>query len=190
MTTPAMKTIFQHVWGVVGGDPKVIGCVRDEGGEEIDVMQCADQPSPGITSYATIGMYEGETGNAVDDKPLRVELLSMCDSSVEQYDNMLASCAFNVLTGEYGIMPGNIYPDIVAQYQPNLTMKHMLFVPVFSWDGPENLEVDGVVVTWLQALPVSDAEMSYARRNGAEALQDLLEEQDVDVADLNRASVA
>jgi antitoxin YqcF len=190
MTTPLMKAIFRHVWEVVGGEPKVIGHVRDEGGEQIDIMHCIDQPVPALTTWATIGMYEGETGNAVDGTPLRVELVSTCDSSYPDYGNMLASCAFNVLTGDYGIMPGNIYPDIISQYLPDVRMKHMLFVPVFSFEGLSNLELDGVVVTWLEAVPVSQAEMQYARQNGADALQTLLEERGADVADLDRESVA
>ena len=129
-----------------------------------------------MTSYATIGMYLGETGSVSGGKPLRVELL--------------ASCAFTVLSGDYGIRPGTIFPDVVGQYLPGMTMQHLLFVPVFSWDAPDNLETDGVVVTWLQAVPVSVGEMSHARAHGADALLDLLEEQDVDVADLDRPSAA
>ncbi len=69
-------------------------------------------------------------------------------------------------------------------------MQHMLFVPVFSWDAPDNPETDGVVVTWLQAVPVSAGEMSHARAHGADALLHLFEEQDVDVVDLDRPSAA
>lgn len=185
-----MQAVFQHVCDVVGGDPKVVGCKRDEGTEEVDIFHSADEPSSGVTTYATIGMYAGETGTVIGDKPLRVELLSMCDSSVADYSNMLASCAFNVLTGDYGIGPSTIFPDIVSQYLPNVTMKHMLFVPIFAWDPPDNLEIDGVVVTWLQAVPVSQDEFGYARSNGADALETLLEQHDADVADLDRESVA
>ncbi len=190
MTTPAMKTIFKHVWDVVGGEPKVTQHVRDEGPEEIDILSVPDQPSAGMTAYATIGMYTGETGTVVEDKPLRVELVSMCDSSVSDYGDMLASCAFNVLRGDYGIRPSTIYPDVVSQYRSDVTMAHMMFVPVFAWEPPpENLSVDGVVVTWLQAVPVSQSEYHYARSNGADALESLLEEADVDVADINRPAV-
>jgi antitoxin YqcF len=189
VTTPPMKAIFRHVWEVLEGEPKVIGCVRDDGNLTVDVLRCADRPDPGITSWATIGMYEGETGKVADGKPLRVELVSLCDSAVDDYGNMLASCAFNVLSGDYGMQPDTVFPDIVSQYRPDVTMKHMLFVPIFSWDGPDNLELDGTVVTWLQAVPISQGELTYARRNGGNALATLLEERDVDVADIDRESV-
>ncbi len=189
MTTPAMKSIYRHVLDVIGGEPEVAGCLRDNGPEEVDVLYVADAPSQGLTAYATIGMYEGETGNRVDGKPLRVELVGMCASAETEYVNMLASCAFNVLTGEYGIKPGNIFPDVIGQYRPDVTMKHMLFVPVFSWEGLSNLEVDGIVITWLQAVPMGQREARYAREHGAEAVQTLLEQRNVDVADLNREQV-
>lgn len=48
------------------------------------------------------------------------------------YANMLASCAFNVLTGEHGMKPGTVNPDIISQYLPNATMKpHVLRAGVF-----------------------------------------------------------
>ncbi|GAB2467235.1 suppressor of fused domain protein [Jatrophihabitans fulvus] len=190
MPSAAMKAIFQRAWDTLGGEPKVIGHQRDDGPGEIDVLYCADVPTTGVTSYATIGMYAGDSGfTTEDDVPLRVELLGLCGSSVTEFPNMLASCAFNVLSGEYSVEPGLIYPDVVGQYRPDATMRHMLLVPVFAWDPPANLAVDGLVVTWLQAVPVSQSEAAHARAHGVESLETLLEQADADVADIDREPV-
>lgn len=43
-------------------------------------------------------------------------------------------------------------------------------------------------VAWLQLVPISPAEQAYAEREGAPALDDLLEREQVDVFDLQRES--
>lgn len=64
-----------------------------------------------------------------------------------------------------------------------------MFVSPFLWsDQLETLEFDDKKVTWLQAIPISEAEYAYVDKNGAEALEDILEEAEVDILDLERKS--
>ncbi|MGT2756421.1 suppressor of fused domain protein [Streptococcus ovuberis] len=67
-------------------------------------------------------------------------------------------------------------------------MKHMLFVPLFLWDI-EDLTLDQLTVTWLMAIPISDKELKFVEQYGADKLQDLFEEQQIDYWDLNRPEI-
>ena len=84
--------------------------------------------------------------------------------------------------------PGLIIKNIVKEYI-DADMKHILLNDPFMWDNARSFSVGDITVAWLMAIPVSDAEMAYADKHGVEALEDLLEEKDVDVADLWRKSV-
>ncbi len=46
------------------------------------------------------------------------------------------------------------------------------------------------MTTWVQVVPVGDDEFEYARKHGVQHLIDLFVEQQVDVFDINRPSVA
>jgi hypothetical protein len=124
-----------------------------------------------------------------DGSELRVEFIGACDEQYEDvYALALSSCAFNIIIDEYSCEPGAVYPNVLSQYDPDVNMKHILFQPLFLWEIP-NLELDGIVVTWLCPVPISESEFQYCVANGADALSDLLEAADADVADLNRPSV-
>lgn len=51
------------------------------------------------------------------------------------------------------------------------------------------LEDDEMVVTFLQAVPISEAEYQHVVDNGAGSLEDLFVEAQIDVYDLDRPSV-
>ncbi|ERP96195.1 hypothetical protein Q674_05390 [Acinetobacter sp. COS3] len=50
-----------------------------------------------------------------------------------------------------------------------------------------NLETK--TVAWLLAVPISEAECRYAAEHGAEQLEKILAKYQIDVADINRASI-
>ena len=46
----------------------------------------------------------------------------------------------------------------------------------------------GQRVSWLQVLPVSEAEISYAQENSTDVLEDLFEREDIEWENLDRIS--
>ena len=185
-----LKTVARRELDAFGGEPRVVRYERDAGGHWVDLLSCADRPDEGITSWATIGMSQFDTFLVTDrDVPLRVELVAACSSAVTEFGAMLSTCAFNVATGEYSISPGTIYPRVVEMYRPEVRMKHLMFVPVFLWEGFDLIETGAETIDFLQAVPVSDAEFEFAREHGADELQSLFEKAQIDVYDLDRPSV-
>lgn len=67
-------------------------------------------------------------------------------------------------------------------------MKHILFITPFLWDIDDLLFEDRTVI-WLMAVPISNEELDYLRRNGSDKLEQLFEEQQIDFYDLNRQDV-
>lgn len=185
-----LKVIARRAAGVFGGTPKVIRYKDDAEINWVDILSCADRPSPGVTSYATIGMSCHDNQMTSGGKPLRVELLGASDSHMTKFADMLSSCAFNVASGQYSLTPGVIFPDIVSAYEPEATMRHMLFVAPFLWGNePTEISDDDYTVAWLMAVPVSESEFEYARQHGTDALQDRLEQDDANVLDIHRKPV-
>ena len=158
---------------------------------EIDVLSCIDSPQQGVTSWGTIGMSDWTNLAASGGTPeVRVELVAACQSSVD-FGSFLASCAFNVGTGQFGIAPNLVFPRVIELYRPDVTMAHLMFVPPFLWNSDFPTVREGsIAITWLQAVPVSESEFLFLKSNGAEALTELFEGNQIDVFDIDRRPVA
>jgi len=52
------------------------------------------------------------------------------------------------------------------------------------------VDVDSVIVHPLIAVPISDGELQYVKKEGADSLQNLWEKAGTDILDLSRASAA
>lgn len=70
------------------------------------------------------------------------------------------------------------------------TMSDVYFTNPFLWeDRFQPLHVNNKVVAWLLAIPISKSETKFATEFGSEKLEKLFSEKDIDIFDLNRASV-
>jgi hypothetical protein len=121
---------------------------------------------------------------------VRTELVGACSSNAAVFGECLSTAAFCIIKSGWFVAPGVIFPDVVAQHKASRTMKHLLFVPPFLWEGKlETLTLeDGSEVDWLLAVPISDAEMAFAEKKGVPALEEIFEARQIDIFDLERAS--
>lgn len=86
--------------------------------------------------------------------------------------------------------PGVVFPDVLAMYSASSTMKHLLFLPPFLWDDQlRSMTFEGWQLGWLMAVPISERELQVAQNEGVPALEDRFEAHQIDVFDLERASV-
>lgn len=182
------KIIAKKELEAIGGTPKVFRYWDDNERNYIDVLSSVDSPCRGVISYATIGMSECEIGLFSNDKSLRVELLGACDATEEFFANILATTAFEAMqTGKCSY--GDIIPNVISEYIPDLEMKHIYLTNPFLWEGFETFEFMDRFVAWLLIVPISDEEKHYAVKNGGEALEDKFEEQNINIFNLKRKSV-
>ena len=184
------KQIFQHLHKVIGAIPKVYSFYDANETSKIDVYIGADRPDFDLTTYSTIGLSEYSIGLATKDgKQIRVEFIATCNSRDFEFPNILANCAFNIINDGYSCRPGIVYPDIISAYYNNIEMKHIYFTTPSLWEGLHSIEKEDKLILWLLALPISENEFMYLRENGSDALETLLEKNNINFSDLNRKSV-
>lgn len=186
--TEENRQIARTVAELFGGAPAVHTWWDDEKKNSVDILSSEGSPGPGVTAYATVNLSNTALTDAAND--LRVELLGACQSDVEGFPGLLSTCAFNVIEHGAVIAPGVIFPDVVSTYELSTTLRHILFVPPFFWgEAPATLYMPKRTVAWLQALPISDAELEHLTLDGISSLMDIMEEKRPAVFDLNRPSV-
>lgn len=157
--------------------------------KKINILLVENSLGEGVKACATIGLNKTDLGMSVEDKRLRVELLAAAyqnDNNLCQ--NILSTTAFEVMDrGE--CKPEYIAKNIVSMYKKDTDMKHVLLVDPFLWEDIGTLDIEGLIITWLLVVPISQAELDYSTENGTDALLDLFEEKQIDIYDINRKSV-
>lgn len=153
----------------------------------INIAMFADCPAPGLNSLGTVSLSDHDLGLQLG---VRLEIVAVYPAGSDQFPHAVAHCAIMAAADGEPMQRGAVYPDAIKSYLADATMEHLFFVMPFVWgDGPHKIEHDGLSTLWLQAVPISEAERLYAEAQGAMALENLLAEREVNVADLNRASV-
>jgi len=186
------KEIARRVASVFGGNPAVQRFYDESDEHFVDILASHDAPQEGLTSYSTIGL--SDWGLFLDGKeyPARVELVGACESSVRCFEEVLATAAFCIINTKWFCAPGVIFEDVVAVHQCSKTMRHLMLIPPFLWDGQLEtltLEFPKKTVAWLLAVPVSQSELEYASKNGPDKLEDLFEQEQIDIFDIDREPV-
>lgn len=183
------QAVAQGLLKIAGESRKIFQYKDADDQDEVDIFFDKNNPTIGITTCATIGMSEVDQGFRLPDgKDLRVELIGAC-GEYKFLPNILSTCAFNLRDHDYPCYPGAVHPHVVEEYYPDFEMKHILFVSPFLWDNLDDIFCENKQITWLMAVPISEAEYVYLEENGSDALENLLEKKDIDVFDLERASV-
>lgn len=184
------KAIAKSAAAAFGGSPTVDRYWDDDHRSSIDVVTCKPAPWKGVSSYATIGVSDVSLNVESQGLDVRTEFVGACGDEFKEFANYLSTAAFFVINSGWSVAPGVIFPDIISMYKASPTMKHFLFLPPFLWDEKlKKINSDSICVTWLLAVPISDGEMELARRDGVPALEVLFERAQIDIFNLNRASV-
>lgn len=182
------KALAVYLRSMIGGRPTVTQFWDDARHASIDIMHVENAPNQGISTVATLGLSETAIGLESGGKSLRVEMLMSYRTSQNDGENILSTCAFNVINSAMAINPGAIFPRVLELYRPHGEMKHILFSSPYLWDL-QTQDFANKKVAWLVAIPISDAEYELALSEGSDALETLLEQHDADVFDLDRESV-
>jgi len=170
--------------------PQVKRYWDDDESHHVDIAYVTDSPTPGITSHGTLGLSDYPLIDGGAEYPVRCELVGTCASAFDLFPNILATSAFNIMTRQWFVSPGRIFPDVVAMYYPSFHVRHVMFYDPFLWDEDlTTAEFATKTVAWLMALPVTDAERDYALSSGPLALVEVFARDQMDLFDLKRSSV-
>jgi antitoxin YqcF len=149
-----------------------------------------DCPSDGVTSYSSIRLsdYSMRTADGTE-LATRLELAGACATVADLFPNVLASAAFRIMRARTLYGPGSVMPGYVSEYYPSTTVPHLYLTAPFLWEELTTLECGSKQVSWLLVVPISEREKEYLEAHGDDALEDLFEKHQIDVFDLDRASV-
>jgi len=185
------RSIAKTAAQVFSGSPSVCEYQDDKGVSAIDLLSCPDSPTAGVTSYSTIGLSDHQFKAIDTDMPLGVEVVGACGSNFELYPNIISSISFAVVNDKQECYPDAVFKHVVTINEASETLKHVLLVDPFLWSAKlETLRFTQKATAWLQAVPISDGELNYLEKNGADALHELFTKHQIDVFNLNRVSVA
>jgi hypothetical protein len=189
--TSYQKEIAKYTSAAFGAvKPPITRFWDDKKENEIYILEAENCPQHGVMSYATIGLSEHPLIFKGKESGTRVELVGACGSAFKDFSNVIATLAFCVINSGWFCAPGIIFPDVVAMYERSKTMSDIYFARPFLWDdGFASTLIGDQKIAWLLAVPISKDESMFAQANGAEKLEDLFVEKDIDIYDLNRASV-
>lgn len=182
------KIIAKSALQAFGGKPKVSKYWDAANVSSVDLLT-AVRPNEDVVSYSTIGLSDYSIDYNVDGMPLRIEIVGACAAKFDQYPNLLATCAFYIINSKFSISHGKIFRDMIEMYFPDSQMKHVLFVAPVLWEDLKTLEFPDKKVAWLLAVPISDNEYLYAQEKGAEMLEKLFEQKEIQIFDIQRKSI-
>lgn len=188
--TSQQKELASHTASAMQVEKPPISRYWDENEKNsVYLLEAADRPQRGVTSYATIGLSDHPLMFKGREFGARVELVGACGSGFKGFANVLATAAFCVINSRWFFAPGIIFPDVVSMYKASDTLSDIYFAHPFLWDERlKSTSIGGRQVAWLLAVPVSKAETAFAQTYGPERLEALFEEKDIDIYNLNRAS--
>ncbi len=173
---------------IFGGEPDVHTWWAPDRRHSVDILSCVGSPEPGVTAYATLTLSDHALPSMVDD--LRVELMGTCDSAIDHFPEVMASCAFNIIENAAAIGPGAVIPGAISFHGLSSTMEHALFLPAFLTDESRQILVLPTrTVGWLRLLPISEAEFQHVAAHGFMSLLEVINVARPNVYDINRASV-
>lgn len=188
--SPEEKMIARFYEEVWKARPKFFIHRRDaDDSSFVAIGQVAEVPGEGLVSLGTNGLSNHplyrENGDEYADT--RLELLGAClDSQVDDFEQMLFFSSRIVIEQRWLCAPGTFLLDAVSRFGTFPAMQHLYFTTPFAFEGFQTQTFGQRTVSWLQAVPVSTSEMELARRNSTDALETVMEEQDIDWFDLNR----
>jgi antitoxin YqcF len=156
----------------------------------IPILICPDSPEEGITSYSTIGLSDYPMLQNGVEFPVRLEIIGVGDSNDSWFANVLSTCAFYIMRSSWLCCPGTVLQDVVNLYSRDSSLQHIYFTSPFFWENlSKTTELETKNVSWLLALPISDSEYQYLKKNGDNEFEELLESTDVNIFNLKRSSI-
>jgi hypothetical protein len=177
--------VFLHLEGQLG---KMRRGWPYEGGNRF-VVEFADRPSKGATTYATLGLSDTPLPQA-SGPAIRQELVFACRrSNWKEAADLLSLVVTDVRGRGRSLDRGEVLGPAGPLFPKSPFEALYCAPPVYYPDALGFL--DGVagsplVIVWL--LPITRAEAKFVEQRGWPAFEDLLEQQDLDLTDLDRPS--
>jgi len=189
---PTQQAKFIHDTIVKGFDctPRIFFVFDESENNKIDVAKIENVPSERFFVCSTIGLSEHVNWKGQADSGVRLEFFGVMSSEYEDFINLVGTCAFFVMKDKWFVCPDMIFPNVFDLTDLKTDMQHIMFVSPI--DFPEqfaSITYDDQTIAWLQMIPISDQEYSYAIDHGVDRLKEELEKKLIEPHDLDRKCV-
>ncbi|MBE0465508.1 suppressor of fused domain protein [Halomonas colorata] len=138
---------------------------------------------------STIGLMKVEQ-QSHQETSVTTEVLIGRRGTDQWLGNLASTVAFFALKDGWRIAPGIIFERILELYDPNTSLPHLMFVPIFQWDDMNRVTVGKQTIFPLLAVPISEEELQLVAKRGSQTLENRWEALKTDVFDWSRESVA
>lgn len=157
----------------------------------VGILRVPNCPARGVDSWATVEASAFETPfRTPDGRAVRVEFVAAVGGSHDRFGKAVAACAFQI-DPHVDVKPGTVYRDAVSGAYPETTTPHLYSVSPFVWGAQiAAYDDDDAHVTWLQLVPITDAEAQLVADRGSAALEAAFDRAQPDLFSIDRASVA
>jgi hypothetical protein len=175
------KTIAQHIAAVWESRVRIIEMTA-KGTAHVQAMaQLTDFPSPGTTSYATVGL--SDHGG--------LELATLAPARYKSIAKALFDVASYVAGGRRTLRPGETFEKVVARYYTKLDVGHWFI----RAEAPPGLAIPPVFVpkrevAWTYAWPITSDELVWRQAVTKHQLAPHLDAAGIRAFDLGRSTVA
>lgn len=185
MPTDEERMWAKHVLSHTPGKPQVAKFWDENNEYSVDVLTI---PTEQGKVCSTIGL--AQVVQWPESKPpIRSEILADSTNEDVPVENIISTAAFYIIKDGWRIKPGAIFEKIVSWYIPDKEIKHLLFINQYQW-GKEmsRFELPSGTVFPLLAVPITDPEYDFVKKNGIEALEEIWEKNNVNVCNWARKS--
>lgn len=181
------EQVYRHIRKFVKGKSETRRFHNKNKGKNIDIVTSTESIYREVAVHNTIGLFKTDIGLTVDERSLRVELISVGDRDDDLMAEIMATVAFEIMDSG-SCYRGKIYKNAVAVYDATYDAKHIILLDPVFWEY-EPLKVEDYIITWLLLIPISDEELRFLEENGIPALEELLSEQSTDITNRKRKSI-
>lgn len=177
----------------LGGVQKAFSYQRENAEHKLDILYAKGSPNRNYLTASTLGLVNRTTGyeDTNTGKAIRAELIMSTYGGTDMAGKILSTAGIGIFNTNIRYGYGTVLKGVLEVYYPNSDMKHLfLMLPPPIWGKAFGVtDADDSVITFLYALPISQAECDYMSENGIDALQDRFVKENIDMFDLERKSI-
>lgn len=187
------ETMIKAISSYLGGEQKAFSYQEPDAQYKLDILYAKSSPNRNYLTACTLGLVNRTTGykDSKTDKNIRAELIMSSYGGTDMIGKILSTAGIGIYTTNIRYGYGTVLKGVLEGYYPNGEMKHLfLILPPPIWGKPfELVEAEGETITFLYALPISQAELEYVSEHGIDDLQNRFVEENIDMFDLERKSI-
>ncbi|MCC6698919.1 MAG: suppressor of fused domain protein [Candidatus Hydrogenedentes bacterium] len=156
------------------------------------VVECRGGTFEGVSAFATLGMSRNELRSATSRKVIRQELLlaAPTDFGPRNIPGLLQQIAAEAIARGLAYLRGDIVGPRGFLFERKAFEAVYVTMPVYFPEPLKTCRSDegyDIVIAWL--VPITRREALYVREHGWEKFEKLLEQEDPNLCDFDRASL-